>query len=86
MRQLGQWRIERDFVTAEVILVIDATGLHHGELPGAQPRHTMLLVVDHQLHRRGNHPLDVTQKLAPHLLRKRDQGGTLSRIRRFIDD
>ena len=84
--QLGERGIKGHFVAAEMILVIDRTGLHGGELSGTQQCYSMMLRTYGEFHGRGNYLLSVAEKFASHLMGECDQGCALLQSCLIIDD
>ena len=63
MGQFCQWRIERHFIAAEVILLAQRAGLYRDELAGAQQREPVLLLADLEFDGRRNHRPQPTDPL-----------------------
>ena len=85
VRDLGQWRIERDFIAAHVIVVAEGAGLYGGELSGAEQGHAMPLVIDDHLHLCGQSFFHILQQLAAHMLGEMYERSALLWVRLFVD-
>ena len=73
MRKLRERWIERDFVSTQVVVVVDRASLHGGEVSGAQQRGSVVFPYNFQADRSGYDAFDAVGELAGHVMSERDQ-------------
>src|SRR5215472_4623667 len=77
VRDLRERRIERNFVSAGVVMFAQSASLHSREPAGAERRDAVAFAVDDHLHWGGDGLVDVLKKFSTHVMGKAHQSATL---------
>src|SRR4051794_35629838 len=86
MRKRCQRRVERLFVSAEVVMIIDGSCLYSNEVAGAQQRSSVMLGHEFEPDHCNLDPINVLGQLASSMFYERRERLSLFRICAIIDD